>query len=344
MSKKILFVFLGITLLFVSGNLFAQRGRVQADTVEVKIGSPLPRESPWGRTLDRIASEWNRITNGQVRLNVRHGGIEGSESKMLLSLASDNIQAGIFTPFGLSAIDPAIMTLSVPFLIRNERELDAVMNELQRDLESRINSGSYFLLAWSKSGFVNIFSKDPVFTPDEIKRMRVASNPDSSEMNTAFKTMGFQIVESEWSDMGNKLNAGTVHAAYQSPAAVAAFQLQSILKNMLATNIAPVVGGIVMNQVTWRKIGDLNPRYQQELLTTTRKIAAEFDASITKTVNDAVQAMVRTGLKVNRPTAAQEQLWYNDVDRVVPSLLGTTYNRDLYQRITTILTRVRGGR
>ena len=340
--KTVFMIFVLVLLVLGAGNLFAQRGTSsQSGSLEVKLASPLPRESPWGRTLDRLASEWSRITNGQVRLSIRHGGIEGNEAKMLLSLASDTIQAGIFTPFGLSEIDKSIMTLSAPFLIRNERELDAVIRELQTDLEARFNRGNYFMLAWSKSGFVNIFSRDPVSSPDDLRRMRIASNAEAAEINTAFKTMGFQIIESDWTDVGNKLNAGTVSAAYQNPAAVAAYQLHTMLKNMMSTNIAPVLGGIVINQLTWKKIGDLNPRFQQELLRTTRSIATEFDGSIQKTVSDAVQTMTRAGLKVNTPSASQEQLWYNEFDRAMPSLLGTTYDRDLYNRISTIVTRVR---
>jgi len=63
-----------------------------------------------------------------------------------------------------------------------------------------------------------------------------------------------------------------------------------------------------------------------------------------KTINDAVNAMSRDGLKVNRPTPAQEQLWYTDVERAIPALLGTTYDRDLYQKINSALTRLRSGR
>ena len=343
MRKKHLFMIFGVMLIFVTGELFAQRGRAQGETLEVKLGNPLPKSSPWGRTLDRIASEWGQITNGQVRLNVRHDGIEGNEARMHQSLASNTIQAAIFTPFGLSQIDSSLMTLSVPFLIRNERELDVVMRELQGDLESRINRGNYFMLAWSKSGFVNFFSRDAVFTPNDLRRQRVASNPESTDINTTFKAMGFQIFEADWSQVGNRLNAGTVSAIYNQPAAVAALQLHTMVKNMLTINIAPVVGGIVINQVTWRRIGELNPRYQQELLNATRRIGSEFDASIPGTVTSAIQTMSRAGLTVNRATPAQEQLWFNEIDQAMPSLLGTTYDRDLYSRINTILARHRAG-
>ena len=344
MRKLALFLVFTTALMLVTGTLFAQRGG-RGQELEVKLGSPLPRESLWGRTLDRIAAEWSRVTNGQVRLRIIHGGLEGSEAKMHLSLSSNSLQAAVYTSFGLSEVDPGIMTMSAPFLIRNERELDEVMKELQPVLERRLNAGDYFMLAWSKAGFVNIFSKEPVFTPDDLKRMRIASNPEAENMNTAFKTMGYQVVEADWQDVGQKLAlpSGGVAAIYNNPAGIAAYQLHKIVGNMCSINIAPVLGGIVINQLTWRRIGELNPRFQAELLRVTRQIAQSLDESMQKTVSDAVQTMTREGLKVNRPTAAQEQLWFSDVERVTPTLLGTTYDQDLYRRINEVLERFRKG-
>jgi TRAP-type C4-dicarboxylate transport system substrate-binding protein len=324
---------------------FAQRGgRSQEGSLVVKVASPLPQASPWGKTLDRIAAEWNRITNGQVRLNVRHGGIEGGEGKMLISMASNTIQGAVFTSFGLSSISPEIMTLSAPFLIRNFEELDAVLEALQGDLEERINRTDYFIIAWSRAGFVNVFSRDPVFVPDDLRKQKIATSAEATDLNTAFKTMGFQLVETDLGDVGTKLATGNIMAVYQNPAGVAAYHLHDHLKNMLSINIAPVLGGIVINQVTWKKIGDLNPQYQREILRVTRRIAGELDASIQKTTNDAIDTMRRGGLKVNQPTAAQEKMWFDDVERVIPALLGTTFNREIYQKINVLLAQRRNRR
>ena len=342
--RKIFLLFVLLLTITSAGTLFAQRGGRAAETMEVKIASPLPRESPWGRTLDRIAAEWNRITSGQVILRAIHGGSEGDEEKMRQSLASNTIQAAVFTSLGLSTIYPPIITLSAPFLIRTQEELNAVMNEIQDGLETRLNSGDYFMLAWSRAGFVNIYSKAPVVVPDELRRQKIASGPEAAEMNTAFKTMGFQIEEASLTDMGQKVATGAVMAVYLPPAGAAAYQIHLELKNMFSMNIAPVLGGIVINQVTWKRIGSLNPRYQQDLLKVTRQIAASLDESMQKTNNDAIATMTRAGLTVTRPNQAQEQLWYAELEKSTPVLLGTTYDRDLYQQISSILTRYRGGR
>jgi TRAP-type C4-dicarboxylate transport system substrate-binding protein len=156
--------------------------------------------------------------------------------------------------------------------------------------------------------------------------------------------MGFQVVEADWNDLGARLNAGTVHAAYLNPAAVAAFQLHLMMKNMLSTNIAPIMGGMLINQHTWRRIGALDPRYQQELLRVTRQMTAEFDSTMQRTVDDAVRTMSRAGLKVNEPSPTQEQLWYAEMEKAAPSIVGSVLDRDLYNRINAILARHRSGR
>ena len=346
MNKKLLLFILALILILGNGSgyLYAQRGGRASETLELKIASPLPKESPWGRTLDRIAAEWSRITGGQIRLRILHGGTEGGEGKMHLSLASNSIQGAVFTSFGLSSIDKAVMTMSAPFLIRSDDELNAVMDEMERDLEARLNSGDFFILAWSRAGFVNIFSKDPVFVPDELKRIKIASNAEADDMNTTFKSMGFQVVDVDWTDIGPKLATGAVSAIYQNPAGVAAYQLHSTLRNMLSINLAPILGGIVLNQVSWRRINELNPRYQAELLRATRRISQEFDETMRRTLSDAVNTMSREGLKINRPSAAQEQLWYDEIQKVVPSLMGSTYNPELYRKVSDILSRYRAGR
>jgi TRAP-type C4-dicarboxylate transport system substrate-binding protein len=329
----------GITL--CPPDCFAQRGGRAGETVEVKLASPLPRDSSWGKTLDRLASEWARATNNEVRFRILHNGQEGGEAKMLSSLSSNNIQAALFTSFGLSSICPAVMTLSVPFYIQSEAEFDAVLQEVLPLLEEDVSQTDYYVMFWSKAGWVNVFSKEPVFSPDDLKRQKIASNAEAARMNTAFKTMGFQVVETEWNDVGTKLTSGAIAAVYQNPAAVAAFQLHEILKNMMATPIAPAMGGLVINKVTWNKI---KPAHQQELLKIVRRIGAEFDNSMPQTTANAITAMRRRGLQVNQISPAQQDQWFAEIRRVMPSLVGTTFDRDVYQKIEEVLARYRNRR
>jgi len=339
-NKPVIFV-LAILLFFINFNMaFAQRGTARADVVDVRFASPLPRNSEWGRALDRLAADWQRATGNSVRVAVSHDGREGGESMMLSKLSSNDIQVAIFTSAGMSEICPAIMNLSVPFLIQTEAELNLVLQEVLPTIEAQVRP-EFVVLAWSAGGWVYVFSREMILTPDDLRRQRVGSSPELGELNTVFRTMGFNLVETEWTAVGQRLASGLINTIYVTPSIIAPMQLHRNLNHMLEMPIAPVMGAIVMNRVTWNR---LNPGHQQEILRITRRMASEFDASMSRTEASAISAMGRDGLRVNRPTQAQQQLWQREKDNSMPSLLGTIFDRTLYNRINEILERSRSGR
>jgi TRAP-type C4-dicarboxylate transport system substrate-binding protein len=342
MKKSAVFGFIILCLFFTPSAVNAQRGgKSQGESLEIRLASPMPRNSDWGRSLDRIAAEWARVTNNEVRLRILHDGVEGGETKVLSSLSANNIQAALFTSFGLSEISPAVMTMSVPFMIKNDAELDMVLKEALPYLEAQVNKTNFTVVAWSKGGWVNMFSKDPVFTPDDLRRLKIASPPESEDMNMVFKTMGFHLVETGIIDVGARLANNMINAIYQTPAAVAPMGLHKNLKHMLDLPLAPFLGGVVVNRVTWNKI---SPDRQRELIRVTQRIADEFDSTMPRLVGNAVTMMSRDGLSVNKPSPAQEELWRAELNKAIPPLLGTTFDRELYRRINVTLEKARNGR
>jgi TRAP-type C4-dicarboxylate transport system substrate-binding protein len=290
--------------------------------------------------LDRLAADWQRATNNQVRVAVSHDGREGGEAMMLSKLSSNDIQVAIFTSAGMGQISPAAMNLSVPFLIRNEAELDLVLQDVLPILNAQVRD-EFVVLAWSKGGWVYLFSREMVLTPDDLRRQRIGSSPEQADMNMVFRTMGFNLVETEWTNVGQRLASNIINTIYITPSLLAPMQLHRNLNHMLEMPIAPVMAAIVMNRVTWNR---LSPAHQQEILRLTRQLAAEFDASMSRTENNAISAMGRDGLRVNRPTQAQQEMWYTELRNAMPSLLGPVFDRDLNNQINAILERSRSGR
>ena len=342
MKKSAAFALVIWCLFFTPSVAHAQRGsRTGGEALEIRLASPMPRNSDWGRSLDRMAAEWARITNNEIRIRILHDGVEGGDSKVLSSLSSNNIQGALFSSFGLVGICPAIMTMSVPFMIKNDAELDLAMKEAKPYLEAQANKTNFTVIAWSKGGWVNMFSKEAVFAPDDLRRQRIATSPESEDMNLVFKTMGFHLVETTMADIGPRLANNMINAFYQTPAAVAPMGLHKSLRHMLDMPLAPFLGAIVVNRVTWSKI---SADRQRELIRVTQRIVDEFDATMPKISGNAIAMMSREGLSLNKPSPAQEDLWRTELNKAIPSLLGSTFDRDLYQRINTALEKARSGR
>ena len=335
-KNRFLLIFMIISFFF-SLNAYAQRGSAEG---AIRIASPLPRNSDWGRALDRLAGDWEKVTNRQLRVAVNHDGKEGTEGDMLRKLNSNAIQVALFTSAGISEICPAVMSLSVPFMIRDNAELDTVLQEVQPLLENRVKN-DFVILAWSKGGWVYVFSKEKVLLPDELRRQKLGTSSELKDMNTVFRTMGFQMVEADIVNIGTRLASNMVNAIYMIPAAIAPMQMHRSLNHMLDLPIAPIMGALVMNRVTWNK---LSQEQQREIVNITRRTAKDFDVSMAKTEANAISSMGRDGLHVNKLTSEQRAVWQSDMQKALPSLVGPIFDREIYNKIDEILVKTRSGR
>jgi len=337
-KQKCYLLFVICFLFAAASPLFAQR------TMNIRLASLVPENTPWGQSLNRMAADWSRITNGQINVTIFHSGTQGDEAQVLAKLRSNEIQAAVFTSMGLSAIAPEIMAFSYPFLIRNDAELDVVLRRLKPDLNERMQRNNFVTLAWANAGWVRIFSRTPISTPDELKRLRLGSSPDDQQMLQTFRTLGYNVVPVYLTEVLTSLRSNRIDAVYISPVFAAATQLFGVARNMSSINIAPFMGGIVMNDVTWRRIPD---NFKSALMESARRVEREIETSIARLEAEAVTTMVRHGLIVNELTPAQAQLWYDDTARFENRLVGGNnplFHREYYNRINNILTEFRRGR
>jgi TRAP-type C4-dicarboxylate transport system substrate-binding protein len=331
MKKNTIFVLAVILALGMTLPLYAQR--------TIRIASMVPENTAWGQALNRMAAEWTQVTNREVTFQIFHNGVAGAELDVLRKLRLNEIQGAVFSTVGLSAIAQEIMTISAPFVIRTDAELDVVLSSAKDDLERIMSSKGFQVLAWARAGWVRFFSRTPVFTPADLSRLKLGTMPGQSELTQALRAMGYQTITVDDTDVIISLNGGMIDALYISPVLAAGNQIFGVARNMLDVNVAPVMGGLVMNQPGWRAIPE---RYRARILEISRGVEREMDLSIIALETEAIDTMKRYGLQVNVPSASELQLWHTESERAIPGLLGTTFNRDLYNRFNTILRNYRG--
>jgi TRAP-type C4-dicarboxylate transport system substrate-binding protein len=310
----------------------------QQKIVTIKLASLAPENTPWGAALNKMAADWSAATNGAVRVIVYHNGVAGSEPDVLRKLRLNQIQAAVFTSSGMYMIAPSIITLSAPFLIRTDEELDIVLDRLRPRLEEEVSGAGFVTAAWSKVGWVRFFSRRPVYVPADMKRQKLAVGSDIPALTDAFKTMGYQLVETNLNDVLVSLNSGSIDAVFQSPVNVAVSQIFGIAKNMSTLKIAPFMGAILLNKAAWRGIPD---QYKDALLKIGLEVENQNNQNVKKMEDSAVSVMLENGLVINECTPAQEQEWFDDVNRAMPRLLDKAFNRNLYNDIQDILNKIR---
>ncbi|MDR1970492.1 MAG: TRAP transporter substrate-binding protein DctP [Treponema sp.] len=331
--KKLL-ICLFCAALLLPAPAFAQRRTV------IKLAALVPENTPWGAVLNRMASDWYEVTNGEVELVIYYN-VKSNEADVLRQLNLNQIQAAMLSTFGLKLIRPEIMTLSCPFLIRNNEELDLALNAVRPEIERGINGRGYFTLAWSKVGWVRFFSKSPVFVPDDLKRQKLGTSETEPELMDAFRAMGYQMVPVALNQILVDLSGGKIDAVYQSPVTAGSLQIFGRAKNMASIQVAPFMGAIIMNQRAWRSVPD---RYKDKLIEIAKKVEAELDQSVPAFEASLLRDYMDYGLVVNEVSPEQAQLWYADVNRIMPSLVNSIFDKNMYDRIDALLRTHRGGR
>jgi TRAP-type C4-dicarboxylate transport system substrate-binding protein len=336
MLKRILFFFLIAILPGIAGfQVYAQK------KVTIKLASLVPENTPWGASLNRMAVEWAQASNGEVELIIFHGGIAGDEDAVMRKLKQNQIQAALFTSAGFSLISPEIMTLSYPLLIHNNEELDAVLARIKPEMEKKIQEKDFITLAWARAGWIKIFSKTPVMTPADLRKLKLGCNPDDLKMMQAFRAMGYQMIPVGLTDVLVSLKSNMIDAVYMSPVAVAAGQLFTLAPNMSSLNLAPFMGGIVVHKRTWNSIPE---KHRPALLAICKKVENEVDNSFAALEAEAIRVMTRNGLTINTLSRSQEQVWIKDMENYESRLVGQIFNNDMYRRISNILTAYRAGK
>ncbi len=316
------------------GTLFALRmtpGEAAERALRVNLGTLAPRGSVYHQSLQAMAEAWRKAPDGGVKLVVYPDGTQGSEADMVRLMRVGSLQAGLLTAVGLSDIEPAVSGLqNVPMLFRSLDEFEKVTQKLRPTLETRLADKGFVVLFWVDAGWVRYFSKEPMMTPQDLKRMKIfvwAGSPDQVDI---MRRAGYTPVPLETSDILPGLQTGMINAAPLPPIFALAAQVDLRAPHMLDLNWAPLVGACVVRKQTWDKI----PAGAREaLMAAATKAGHEIQAGSRKESSEAVAAMKKRGLAVHEPSAEVVAQWRKEAEKTYPDIRGRIVPADIFDRV-----------
>ncbi len=301
-----------------------------AFSMVIKLASIAPDGSPWDKALKKLGAEWSRISQGQVTIKIYAGGVVGDEPDMIRKMRIDQIQASIFTGVGMSYITSEIYALNLPYLVNNDDELDYLIMKMKPQFNNLMEKKGFKCIGWAKAGWVNFFSKNPVFVPADLKKQKFAVGTGEPEMLQAFRALGYNAIPISTQDIMTGLQSGMIDAFYSTPLVTAAFQWFGIAKNMTSLRIAPMIGGIVLNKKTWNQVPE---KYRGQMIQACEKILKDLYVETTKLDDKALETMKQHGLQVNTITPEMVPLWKQDVENGYEVFIGKTFPRKLFDEL-----------
>jgi TRAP-type C4-dicarboxylate transport system substrate-binding protein len=168
----------------------------------------------------------------------------------------ESLQASFVTSAGLAGLDEGFNVFGIPFFFETDEEQLAVQRKLTPILDQKLQAKGLRLLAWGTGGWVQIFSKQPLRTLDQVKKAKLYTTKGDDKMLQWYVSNGFNPVALTPADIPAQLKLGTglIDTAPYPPYLALSLQTFRDAKYMLDLHIAPLTGALVITTGAWNKI------------------------------------------------------------------------------------------
>jgi TRAP-type C4-dicarboxylate transport system substrate-binding protein len=297
------------------------------ELIRIRVGTVVPTDTPWHRALEYLRRDWLRIVGPGLEMTIMTG--LGDEHDLVRKARSGVIQAVGLSSVGLSRIDRSVSCLQVPMMLDSYEELDYVRDRMAPELERRIEARGFKVLHWADGGWVYVFTKKPVKTPDELRRLKLFTSAGDAVTEALYKDFGFQVVPSTSTDMVIQLQTNRLDAFAMVPL-FAQLELFELAPYMTDVKWAPLVGGTVITLKAWES---LPPDKRPALLEAARKPGRELRDTIRRLDGEAIREMQKRGLTVVPVDAATRTIWQMEAEKAYPKLRGDYCPPELFDEV-----------
>ena len=315
---------------------------VLAADKQLRIGTLAPKNSLYHRQLMELGEAWRSAQGGSAKYLVYPDGSQGGETDMVRRMRIGQLQGGLLSVVGLREIEPSIAALqNMPLMFMNWEEVDYVREKMRPGMEKKFLDKGFVVLAWGDAGWVRFFSKEPAVRPDDFKKMKFFAWGSEVEQQEIMKSLGYTPVPLETGDILPAIQTGMINAVPSTPYFALATQIYTTASNMLDLNWAPIVGALVITKKAW---DELTPEGQVAVREAGAKAGVQLRAKARQEVDEAVDAMKKRGLTVNKPNAEQAKEWNDLADKLYPRIRGKMVPADTFDEVVGHLKAYRAGK
>lgn len=297
--------------------------------VRLKLATFAPANTSWHRALVEMKAASEKGTAGRVAIDIFAGGTQGPEATVVTYLRVGQLQAALLMPAGLAQIDPSVNVFALPFFVKDDAELKYLLDTVGPEVARRLDAKGFQLLNWGSAGWVQVFSKQPIRTLDELKRAKLYTSQGDEAMVRWYSDNGFhpQALSEKEIVAQLRLPSGIIDAVPSPPYGALALQFYTATPYMLDINVAPLVGATVVAKAAWNR---LSADDKNAVMAAAASMQTRVLADVAKVDADSVAAMKKAKLNVITLDAKAKGEFEKAAAALAPSLRGRIVPADIY--------------
>ncbi len=316
--------------------LFAFAG---AHAAVIKIATVAPEGSGWMKQMRAGAAAIKERTQGRVEVKYFPGGVMGNDVAVLRKMKLGQLQGGAFSGAELSPVVPDAQIYSLPFLFREQAEVDYVRARADDTLKDAFRKKDLEVMGMAGGGFAFLMSTKPIRTRDDLKATKVWVPQADRIAQVTFEVGGVKPVALPLADVYTALSTGMIETAGNTPSGSIAFQWHTRIKHVVEFPLTYVMGIMALDKKAFDKIA---PDDQKIMLEEFAKAFTAIDTDTRKDNEAALTALTKQGVTLFKPEAKEQEFWISIGLEARKRLLDEgAYTPELFKRVNDALEEFR---
>lgn len=308
---------------------------------QIKFATLAPEGSTWMKTMHAIDDEVRSRTDNRLGFKFYPGGVQGDEKDVLRKIRNGQLHGGGFTGFGLGSVVSEVRIQELPFLFETMEEMDYLREQTDEYFFKAFADQGYLHIGWADVGFVYVFSKNPIRTPDDMQSAKMWIWAGDPLAELFFKAFQISPIPLAAPDVLTSLQTGIIDAVYGSSLACVALQWFTRVDYMSDVPLTHGLGAALVSEKALRKV---DPADAEILVEVSRPLLRQLSEKTRVQNLEAIEEMKKEGIMVITVEDAVRAdffrtgraAWGDGVDKL--------YSRELLEHVTAILEEYRGSR
>jgi len=219
-----------------------------AKPLKIKFASLAPRGSTWLNVMEDYNKAIKDLTDKQVSFRIYPGGVIGNETDVLRKMRIGQIHSAGFTGVALGEIYPEVRIFDAPFLFKDYEEVDYIHSLFFDQFAKKFEENGFVLIGWAEVGFVYVFSKDPIRSINDFKKVKMWMWEGDAVAEATIRTLNFKAIPLAVTDVLTALQTGMINGFYHSPIGALTFQWNTKVNYMLKIPLTNAIGAVVISK------------------------------------------------------------------------------------------------
>jgi TRAP-type C4-dicarboxylate transport system substrate-binding protein len=268
------------------------------------------------------ANQVEKESQGRLKFKLYSGGVSGDEPDVLRKIRFGQLQGGAMTGHGIGYIYSPTRVLEIPFLFRSYDEVDHVRAQLMPEIREGFHQNGFELLGWMEVGFIQLFSRTPIYSIDDMKKRRIWLWQGDPLGTAFFAASGLSPVPLPITEVFSSLSTGLIDTTIAPPLGAIALQWFTKTPYMTSMPVMDGIGGLIVS----RKFFDALPNDLQQLLRRTGEEAGARLLVETRRDNEKSLAVLKQhGVTFTSEWKDKDSVLYDLRDRAAAMLAKDGY-------------------